>query len=76
MRKILGAAWPLFVAGSVAIVCYSCKPSAADPGSTLLRVAEQHIDACRTCREAGLTPARLIEWDQPTPCLPREGGRR
>jgi hypothetical protein len=47
----------------------SQRPGAGDAEHGLAVGAERHLRLCRTCREAGLTPERLLTQATPTPCL-------
>lgn len=70
MRRTRAAAWWAVDLGLVALVgalIYGCLPG---PGEGLLnRQCERHLELCERCRVLGLTPARMLAEDTPTPCL-------
>lgn len=54
----------------IAMTIYSCRPADTSRQEAILRrCCEYHLRICGPCREAGLTPERMLSLRTPTVCV-------
>jgi hypothetical protein len=68
MKCLDGLMYLVLGIAMVAGIVYGTRPARAEHDPALWRGCVRHLTLCAKCREAGLTPARMVELDTPTRC--------